>query len=106
MSTIGGQNLAITFERHTIAPLYEFNLGLQTQPFTQFAPQMTELPKAGLQHPVARRQRVGHGRFPATGPGGGKNKHLALVRAKDRFEILKKWQHGGGVIGAPMVFQR
>ena len=71
----------------------------------EIGPQMRKLPEHRAQHLVARRQRVGDGRFPAGRSRTGKNEDLAPAGLEHFLEIGKQGQGEFGKIGSPLVLE-
>ena len=106
MVRIGGQDVLETLDRYALAPLNVDHFDIEALTLAEIDPEMGELAEAGDQHLVARRQRVGHGRFPAAGARGGKEEDLAAFRLEDLLEIGEERQRELGQVGRPLVFHR
>ncbi len=83
---IGRQRFGNPLDRRGLAPLGLEQLHVEPEPHGHIGPEMTELPVAGRQRLIARRQRIREGRFPAAGAGAGKDKALARFGLEDLLE--------------------
>src|SRR5579864_6035154 len=86
---IGAQNLCVTLQRHSFAPLDLQSLDLEAEALRHVDPQMRELTEAGGEDPVAGRERVGERGFPGAGTGGREDEHLSGARLEDFLEVAE-----------------
>jgi hypothetical protein len=84
------------------APGHVDHLDVELEMPRHVDPELGELALAAHQHLVARRQRVGHRRFPGAGARAGVDQDAAPLGAEDPAQILEEAEGEVAEVGARM----